>query len=276
METRVYKKTPQGELSMFLHFPPGWSSEQRCPAIVFFFGGAWRMGDVDQFAYQAEYLASRGMVAARADYRVKTRHGTPIVSCVEDAKTAVRWVRANAGLLGVDPERIVAAGGSAGGHIAACAATIRGFEGDGEDQSISSRPNLLVLFNPVLDVPPAEVLHRIAEDLDAPDDPVAISPGRHLDADTPPSIMFYGVEDPLLAQAKSYLAAASSLGIATYLYTADGVGHAFFNFPPWLNSTLFLTDQFLSRHGYTDGESMIPLADSAEMTALSAQLTPPP
>src|SRR5688572_17645685 len=69
-----YKKTKQAELAMHVHFPPGWQKDDKRPAVVFFFGGGWTGGKVEQFEPQAAYLASRGMVAARADYRVKSRH----------------------------------------------------------------------------------------------------------------------------------------------------------------------------------------------------------
>ena len=72
VEKYIYKQTPQGELAMDVHFPKDWSANDTRPAIVFFFGGAWRTGTVEQFLPQAEYLASRGMVTARADYRVPT------------------------------------------------------------------------------------------------------------------------------------------------------------------------------------------------------------
>ena len=146
----IYKRTKQADLEIVVHYPPGWKENDKRPAIVFFFGGGWTNGTVKQFEPQATYLASRGMVAARADYRVKSRHGVTPEECVEDAKSAVRWLRQNAAKLGIDPDRIVAAGGSAGGHIAACTALDPGLEAEGEDPKISSKPNALVLFNPVL------------------------------------------------------------------------------------------------------------------------------
>src|SRR5262245_11432486 len=84
-------KTKEAELAVHLHFPEGWKKEDRRAAIVFFFGGGWTSGNVRQFEPQATYLAGRGMVAARADYRVKSRHGVTPDQCVEDARSAVSW-----------------------------------------------------------------------------------------------------------------------------------------------------------------------------------------
>jgi acetyl esterase/lipase len=141
------------------------------------------------------------MVAARADYRIKSKHDVTPKECVEDAKSAVRWIRQNAAKLGVDPDRIVAAGGSAGGHIAACTAFTPGLEADGEDIKISSKPNALVLFNPVLrfdNMPP--LMQRIGNDEALGK---AISPTLHLAKDSPPTLLLFGTADRLLSQGES-------------------------------------------------------------------------
>ena len=90
------------------------------------------------------------MVAITADYRVSSRHQTKATACVEDGKSAVRWIRQNASKLGIDRNKVAAGGGSAGGHVAAAIATIDGFESQGEDLDISSRPDALTLFNPAI------------------------------------------------------------------------------------------------------------------------------
>ena len=189
----VYKKTKQADLELIVHYPPNWKDSDKRPAIVFFFGGGWTGGKIGQFEPQASHLARRGMVAARADYRVKTRHGVTPKECVEDAKSAVRWMRANAAKLGVDPDRIVAAGGSAGGHIAACTAFTPGLDADDEDAKISSKPNALVLFNPVLrftGIP--QLMERIGDDEALGK---AISPTLHLTKDSPPTLIFFWTAD---------------------------------------------------------------------------------
>src|SRR6185503_1822467 len=115
----------------------------KSPAIVFFFGGGWTNGSPGQFEEHCKHLGSRGLVAITADYRVASRQQVKAVSCVADAKSAIRYVRKEAARLGIDPDRIVAGGGSAGGHIAACTGTIDGFDEAGEDKSISSVPNAM-------------------------------------------------------------------------------------------------------------------------------------
>jgi acetyl esterase/lipase len=243
----TYKKTKQADLEMVVHYPPGWRETDKRPAIVFFFGGGWTNGSVKQFEPQANHLASRGMVAARADYRVKSRHGVSPKECVEDAKSAVRWIRHNAANLGVDPNRIVAAGGSAGGHIAACTALTPGLETDGEDTAVSSKPNAMVLFNPVLRMDLPQLLGFVGHDESLAK---AISPTLYLTKDTPPTLLLYGSADQLAAQGEEFMKKSKELGHRAELFTAEGQGHGFFNRPPWLEKTTQRMDEFLVSIGY--------------------------
>ena len=259
VEESVYKKTPQGDLKMYVHFPPGWTAQDKRPAIVFFFGGGWTSGRVTQFEPQATYLAQRGMVAARADYRVRSRHGTTPDKCVEDAKSAVRWLRAKAARLGIDPQRIVASGGSAGGHIAACTATVPDFEGQSEDLSISSRPNLLVLFNPVLNTV------AIGEKYGMSEIGRKISPNHFLSKDVPPAIIFFGTQDRLNEGGKEYIAKARNLGLQARMYMAPNQAHGFFNRSPWQERTTFLMDEFLTAHGYLQGKPTLELPPGGQV-----------
>ena len=253
----VYVKTPQGELAIHVHFPADWAEKDQRPAVVFFFGGGWSQGSVTQFEKQAEYLAGRGLVAARADYRVKSRHNTTPDKCVEDAKAAVRWLRQNAGSLGIDPKRIAAGGGSAGGHIAAAGTICPGLEAEGQDLSVSAKANLLVLFNPVLNT-----TGRAAK-IGSEEIAKKISPNDHLAKDAPPAVIFFGTSDALLETGQEYLAKAKALGLAAELHTADGQAHGFFNKAPWTERTLFHLDEFLAKHGWTKGPPTIKPADSA-------------
>ncbi|MCI0640232.1 MAG: alpha/beta hydrolase [Gemmataceae bacterium] len=251
----VHRQTKEAKLELIVHFPPGWKEKDQRPAIVFFFGGGWNAGSVKQFEPQSQYLAGRGMVAIRADYRVKSRHGVSPDQCVEDAKSAIRFVRKNAKTLGIDPERIVASGGSAGGHLAACTALGDGLEGADADLSVSSKPNALVLFNPVLRFTGyPELMERINNDEKIGK---AISPTLHLQKDSPPTLILFGTADKLLTHGEEFVKKAKELGQRAELFTAAGQAHGFFNKSPWQERTLKRADEFLIAIGYLKGEPTI-------------------
>jgi acetyl esterase/lipase len=206
------------------------------------------------------------MVAARAEYRVKSRHGASIDQCVEDAKSTVRWLRRNKATLGIDPDRIAASGGSAGGHLAAADYTTKDADAANEDLTVSSKPNLLVLFNPVLGLD--DFVRKDVSEATFPADLRRFSPNQSLDATTPPAIVFFGTEDPFIETAEPYLAQAAKMGREAHLYLAGGKGHGFFNSEPWLSVTLRLADEFLARHGYLQGPPTRPAPQGANMTEI--------
>jgi acetyl esterase/lipase len=125
--THVYKSIAGADLRLHV-FAPSRQATERTSAILFFFGGAWTNGSVEQFVPQSQYLAQRGMVAIIADYRVFGHHRTSALESMADARSAIRWVRSHAKELNVDPTRIAAGGGSAGGHIALSAGVFKAFD----------------------------------------------------------------------------------------------------------------------------------------------------
>ncbi|WP_425613919.1 alpha/beta hydrolase [Anatilimnocola sp. NA78] len=243
----AYKKTKEAELTLQVYRPAAWQATKKYPAIVFFFGGGWNNGKVTQFESQAKHLAGRGMVAVCADYRVKSRHGVTPDACVRDAKSAIRWVRQNAAKLGIDPDKIVGAGGSAGGHLAASTALCPGLDEKDENQSVSSRPNLLVLYNPVLNFNVANLTERVGNDKELAK---AISPTQHLTKDSPATLLMYGTDDNLIEQGDEYLSRSKELGIKAEMMRVEGVGHGFFNRPPHQQATTDRVDAFLVAQGY--------------------------
>jgi acetyl esterase/lipase len=258
--TFTYAKTKQADLEMVVHFPPGWKETDRRPGIVFFFGGGWERGTLKAFEPQAEYFAGRGLVTARADYRVKSRHGVTPRECVEDARSAVRWFRQNAGKLGVDPDRIVASGGSAGGHIAACTTLMSAADAKAADAAGSCKANALLLFNPVLRFGP-QMLKKIDNDEAAGK---AISPILHLTKDSPPTLLFFGTDDWLIKQGGEFVERSKELGHRAEMFTAEKQSHGFFNKPPWREKTLKRADEFLAALGYLKGPPTIRIPEDGE------------
>ncbi len=262
----VYKTVGDTELKLYIYRPQGVAAGETRPAIVFFFGGGWRSGTPQQFAHQCLYLASRGMIAVSADYRVSSRNGTKAWDSARDAKSAIRWVRANAARLGIDPERIAAAGGSAGGHIAAVAGIVPDLDEPSENQSISSRPNALVLFNPVLVLSPVE--RPGIKAFDNPElqggDREAISPYHHVAKNDPPTIIFHGKADTTVpyVTAELFTEKMKAAGNRCELFGFDGEVHGFFNYGTKGNKayteTLRKTDEFLTSLGYISGKPILP------------------
>ncbi|MEI8042941.1 MAG: sulfatase-like hydrolase/transferase, partial [Verrucomicrobiota bacterium] len=158
-EARVYKTVGNRGLKLFVVKPDGWKVTDQRPGLVLFHGGGWIGGSPAQLNPQAEYLASRGMVCALVQYRfVKKPAATPTV-CIQDAKSAMRWVRSHAAELGINPQRIGAAGGSAGGHLAAFTGMVDGLDDPSDDLTVSARPAATVLFNPVFNNGPGQYGH---------------------------------------------------------------------------------------------------------------------
>ena len=254
VKTMTYKTIGDRELKIHIHYPPGWKASDTRPAIIFFFGGGWTSGTVGQFEPQAEYFAGRGLVAARADYRVKSRDGVTPDKCVEDARSAVRWMRRNAKELGIDPQKLIASGGSAGGHLAACMMIRNSVEAAGDDLSISTIPQAMVLFNPVLNFDHEQMIGRINGDKQLAR---KISPTLHLDKNSPPALILFGTADRLKVFGDQYWEKAEALGVRADKYLAEGQGHGFFNRSPWTERTLIAADKFLASLGFLKGEPTI-------------------
>jgi acetyl esterase len=260
-ETEVYKTVGDVRLNIYLFKPAGHQPTDKRPAIVFFFGGGWNNGSPAQFLNQCKTLASRGMIAAAADYRVASRHQSTILQSVQDAKSAVRWLRTHAARLGVDPERIAAGGGSAGGHLAACTGLIPGLDESGEDQKVSSRSNALVLYNPALVLAGVSgesiksssleaLLQRSGIELER------ISPYHAITRGAPPAIIFHGTADTTVPfrTVELFAAAMKSAGNSCQVVPFEGRTHGFFNFGRGDSSdyraVLRETEDFLTEQGY--------------------------
>ncbi|MBX2852306.1 MAG: alpha/beta hydrolase [Phycisphaeraceae bacterium] len=268
-EPLVYKTTEDAkgqpvELRLHVFKPEGWSADDQRPVAVFFFGGGWVGGTPQQFYPHCRELASLGMVAVSAEYRIKGKHGTSPLACVEDGKSAVRYLRANAKSMGIDPDRIAAGGGSAGGHVAACTGVLKGFDAKAEDQAVSSVPNLMLLFNPVIDTSPKKGYG--AKKVPG-DDPLIISPLHHAHKDQPPSIIFHGGADNVvkIGSIRAFGKRCDQLKVTCKLVEYDGAGHGFFNHstfrkpkkgaPDYYELTMEQAVSFLASYGFVQASA---------------------
>lgn len=252
-EKVVYKKINGDTLSLHIFKPK--LSKKTTSAIVFFFGGGWVSGTPNQFYQQSKYFASRGMLAISAEYRIKQKHGTTPFDAVEDAKSAIRWVREHAKELNIDPNKIVVSGGSAGGHLAISTALINGLDNPSENLSISSIPSAIVAYNPVLDTTnkgygAEKVAGRETE----------ISPCHQVKKNMPPILLFHGTKDQTVPfeNAERFTNLMTKAGNKCELVAVKNAGHGFFNGDffrkgtgkKYYNLTTYQTDVFLTELGY--------------------------
>ena len=251
----LYKTVNDTELKLHVYTPEGYHTSDKRPAVIFFFGGGWNNGSPGQHYSQCAHLASRGMVAMSAEYRVKSRNQTTPKECIEDGKSAIRWVRAHATELGIDPNRIAAGGASAGGHVAAAAGTVDSFDATSEDLSVSSRPDALVLFNTVFDNGPGGFGHSRVKAYWQ-----EISPIHNISGSAPPTVVFLGTEDEYIGAevAVRYKELMDQSGVRCDLHLYPGQDHGFFN-PDrkngYFEKTLETMDDFLTSLDFLDPKS---------------------
>ena len=254
-ENYIFKETSSIVLKVFVFKPDNWKASEKNPAIVFYFGGGWNNRHITQFVAYAKYYASRGYVCFITNYRVRSSENSQAIDSVRDAQDAFAFVRKNASKFGIDQNRIAASGGSAGGHLAASLGTLK----DGKHKELS-KPNALILFNPVCVVDP----YRNSKRFNFARLGVKgyeISPYHHVDETVPPTIIYHGTEDRIVPfkTAEMFHERMLEVGNDSTLISFDGRDHGFFNHGKHLADsdyakTLKYTDDFLSRIGWSDFE----------------------
>jgi len=255
-EQIVYKEINATKLLMDVYYPKNIDSSKVYPAMVFFFGGGWVSGDVSQFINQANYFSKRGLICFLVDYRTKSKNNTTPFECVKDAKSAIRFIRKRASYFKVDTTKIIASGGSAGGHLAAATALIDSFSEATDDLSISCIPNALVLFNPVIDNGPGGYGFEKIKDAYK-----NFSPLHNIKKGAPPSIIFIGTNDkhiPIETVAY-YKKVMEKVGSRCDLKIYDGQNHGFFNYKnlEYYKKTVMDADAFLLSLGYLKNEPIV-------------------
>jgi len=257
----IYKESAGKPRQMEIYFPPGHdAAKAKVPGMILFHGGAWGGGSLGQFRIACAYFASRGLVCATAEYQMLSKADAAKLPagetkkrvCVTDAKSAIRWFKQHAGELGIDPRRIITGGGSAGGHISALATMNPGLNDPADPKDIDTSVVAYVWFNPAF----ATDDHKDPE----------IDILRHLKADLPPAIAFFGDKDTWKKGWDTAYAKWKALGTKTIdLQIAPGQSHSFFNNGPWQTVTLIAADKFLVKQGLLSGEPLKTMPVSGEV-----------
>ncbi len=211
-ESIPYKKVHGLDLQLFIVKPPGWHPQDKRMAIMWIHGGGWRSGTPEMMLPQCNYFAKRGIVSFSLQYRLLpnesegTKHGQigmaqTIHDCIEDCTSAIRYLRTHAEEMGIDPDRIAAAGDSAGGYLAMtllskvnCVVSCNGIAAltrkwkyiipelphDGENSRLNEtelwlkRHQSAKLLSPLFQIrsgqPPMLIMHGLKDDVVAPED----------------------------------------------------------------------------------------------------------
>lgn len=228
----VVGKGGDTDLHADVYTPPAGTAKRM--ALVHFHGGGFARGSKEAIAAQVMPITARGYVSIAAQYRLSGAAKWP--AQIEDAKTHIRWVRANASSLGIDPQRIAIVGHSAGGHIAL-------FTAGQPDAELAA----CVAFYPQTDV------KNVAKVLLPPgSDEAAImdaSPISHIKEGYPPTVIFHGLSDVTIPPENSehLLQVLRGAKVASELHTFTGVPHEFDQHPEFAESCAVLTDFFLER-----------------------------
>jgi acetyl esterase len=224
----AYRQTDTRTLHLHA-LKPKTGGDDRRAAMIYFHGGGWDAGGPQQLARDAAEAAERGIVGLVAEYRLVDGGDITVAHCISDAMHAIAWTRDHAGPLGIDPDRIVLVGASAGGYLAAATVFFDRDPSTGEPAPPQPRPLAMVLFNPVVDTTErgwgSDRLGDRAEEL---------SVIEYVAADAPPTIIFHGDQDQLVPveNVQRYARLMEERGNRCDLHVYRGQGHGFFNFRP--------------------------------------------
>jgi len=227
----VYKRVAGAELKLYVFQPPGVTSSERRPAVVYFAGGGWTNLRLDGGFRVASRLASLGAVGIAATYRVRAVHNSTPYDSVADAKSALRWLREHAADLHIDPNRIAGVGDSAGAHVLLTAALLNTFDEPRENLAVSSKPTVLFLTAAVVTTTatdPSRVTPQqqtFVEFLGPR--AMEISPLQHLARNLPPTLIYHGRQDPLMPfeAVEAFCATARTLGNQCDVVGFDDAAH---------------------------------------------------
>ena len=195
----TYKKTDKLELSVYMFYTKPSQHKSDNTALAFFHGGGWAFGDPSEFFEACKRYAKKGYVTFSFEYRLSINEDgtypnpdiTP-VECVKDARSAIRWLRENAGSLKINSEKIVVGGQSAGGQLALGTALLDSVNEVSDNLKISPAPNALLLYSSNVNTMEAWVDMLLGE---RRKEIWSISPYHNLRKNMPPAIAFRGTED---------------------------------------------------------------------------------
>jgi acetyl esterase len=252
---RVWTYRTVGDVELKAHgfLPKDVQPSDRRAAFVFFHPGGWSKGEPAWGYDMCHHYAGFGMVAISFQYRLSAIGGCTPVDAVADVRSAIRWTRQHASTLGIDPNRLLASGVSAGAHLVLCTAMFSLPDDPGDDPAFSPVPNALVLQ--VAPVSSASD-RQFVELLQGRHRPEDYSPASHVRSGLPPMYFIHGTADEIVPydSVKEFVARMREAGNPCELHAIEGTDH-FFTKKSDKVEALKVMDVFIQGLGYVDGRA---------------------
>jgi len=264
----TYTGIDGNEHGIEVYSPADHQTDHRRPCYIFFHGGGWKSGSLNQGKPFCEYLSSRGMVAVTADYSMHPKQekgkldlGNPKRNnstrapadgesrkriCVIDGKSVIRWAKSHADELGIDPEKIIVSGASAGAHISVLATADKTYNNPSDPEGVDTRAAALVLLSAAITQPKGEELYDV-------------SAFHHVDKKFPPVLFIYGEKDRWTEGGIPFAKRLKENGNSVEVWYGPDQNHMFFRGEGWYPPTFLLIDRFLRDHGLLEGEPTLKL-----------------
>lgn len=245
----AYKSVRGQAQNLEVYFPPNHQvGKSKVPGVLLFHGGGWSGGDLNQFRYACDYFARRGLVAATANYRMHTKEEADRLPagisrkriCITDARSAIRFMKSHADEWGLDPQRVIVGGGSAGGHLAVLSSMTSGLDDPQDDLTIDTTAVAWLLFNPVFT-------------LDGKDGDPLVDVFPHLRPQLPPAVFIFGTKDSWKPASDALVMKLRAQANQAAMWVAVDQGHSFWFKNPWYDLTLAECDRFLVGLGLLQG-----------------------
>ncbi len=242
MREVVYKTVDNVPLKLWIMTPVGWKASDKRLLIMYSYGSGWKGNSQPKDIMELKYYNrvwtkghrfghDFGAVTVGFDYRGGKPGGIP--NQISDAKSATRWALAHAAELGIDPDRLVVAGDSSGGHLATSAAWFPGaFDDPADGAPTPIRAKAVLSF--------CSVLSR---------DTKSESPAHNIKPDSPPTLLMFGDQDGWKKTADTFAAEAAKVGAPVHFEVYPGASHDFHVGGPYFDQTMALAGRFMQACG---------------------------
>jgi acetyl esterase len=250
VKEQIYKVVGDRKLKLYI-FEPDMTPSRDTSVILFFNGGSFKKDPITpvQFQYHASFFSNRNMVAICVDYRNGSDEGFTPIQAICDVKSAIRWVRKNSFELGIDPNKVIVCGASAGGYISVSSIMFKDIDDDNSDEYTDHVPNALVVFGAGMDA--VDIMSRRYPEL--LETATEISPLHNIKKCLPHTLWMVGTIDDLYHQNVEFVKLMKKEGNNITLEIYEGMEHGFFNFgrhdnKTWINTSIRM-NEFLNSLG---------------------------